>query len=66
MSRERAELHKAYVVDLLPEARALAHSHVQPTARYLQTTDGELDQVVLGFDPLAPAKPATAGTGTAT
>lgn len=49
--------------DLVLTQRLLGHTSPLTTARYLQTSDTELDEVVLGFDPLA-AKPAAGSVAT--
>lgn len=55
-------VHAAGGNDLVKTQRILGHASPVTTARYLETTDAELDALVMGFDPLAPAsgEPPTA------
>lgn len=50
--------------DLVLTQRLLGHTSPLTTARYLQTSDSELDEAVRDFDPLAPKQPAETIGGT--
>jgi integrase len=51
-------VHAAGGNDLVKTQRLLAHASPVTTAKYLETTEAELDAVVLGADPFCSAKPA--------
>ena len=59
-------VHAAAGNDLVKTQRLMGHASPLTTARYLETTDAELDALVLGVDPMAspatPFRPAFAAT----
>jgi integrase len=51
-------LYAASGNDLLMTQRLLGHTSPLTTAAYLESSQEELDELALGFDPLAPTRPA--------
>jgi integrase len=54
-------VHAAGGNDLIKTQRLLGHASPMTTAKYLQTTDEELDTIVLGVDPMACRSGAATG-----